>query len=1003
MKKVKLYRGTIVIPTYETGPADAEPPLIKEFTPRGAPIYPYKTQETLSSGKHDRVYQSVLLENEYIKLTFLPELNGRLYSAFDKVNENELFYANPVIKPGLFAVRGAWPAVGVEFNFPNSHTTTTLEEITCTTREYEDGSASVIVGDIECTCRMGWSVEIKLNPESNAIEMESKLYNPTDFSQRYYYWINAACPVFGDTEFIYPPSTKRLLTHPPMDASRLAFLDWPEHEGCKINFFKNIRQHFPVFAEKMEEDFYGIYHHNKNYGLVHVADHALVRGRKLWMFGNARDGKIFIDLLSDESADYCEMQTGPFTLQSDYRLLHPGRMYVQHDYWLPAANTGGFNHACREFVVKVDIINEKAVIALCSTVKLKDAQAVVKVQDRIVDTFKFNAEPGISISMELVYSGNSEIQFIDNSGQVLSVCKPVEHSNNPEVLEHSAVCAGNDFLRGKYLEEQGAGTMAEKVYENAPPDDMQSKLAAARLACGNGQIDKADKLLCELLSIDRNNAEALLLWGNINLGKEHFKAADKAYSKAADDNRFRDRALLCLARLAIVRRQYRRAYSILQELIKYGSRESNIYALEALCLRKLNLNNNSSLQNAENIFFITPLLIGEKYFAAENSSYERQLVFEAVCEYIKLTHFGDAIRLLNIAAGSDGALSKYFSAWLTHRTGNENEARTKLESARHDEWGDWFAFRNETEPVLRYAVQVNSDDDTANYQLGCLLAYKNRWDEAVPFWERVKGSELSNALRNQALYYWRIKHDYDLAAKYFELAMENTCGSRTLIEAETFFEETGAASKLIAIFDRNKQLVEQDSRVKLSFVKALLANDKAQEACDIMVNSNFSLCEGKMLSRELYEKSYNILAEKALMKHDFSSAAEYYLSASGYPENIGIGKPSGNKEAEWYFKAGEAYTQAGMNQKASDCYTLGAEKGIFLDIPFFPLKTFVWETGWEKIDLRYWKNLLYRAYSLQKINKQKEASEILLKIERYLNFLKETERRDYPEAIHINK
>ena len=151
MNIVKIDSGKLELAAYPLGPEDKEPPLWKEFTPRGAEIYPYTTQEVLGGEATAHTYEALYLENNYLKLTFLPELNGRLYSAFDKINGNELFYANPVIKPGLFAVRGAWVAVGVEFNFPNSHTSTTLDPVHCESKQYDDGSASVIVGDIEQT------------------------------------------------------------------------------------------------------------------------------------------------------------------------------------------------------------------------------------------------------------------------------------------------------------------------------------------------------------------------------------------------------------------------------------------------------------------------------------------------------------------------------------------------------------------------------------------------------------------------------------------------------------------------------------------------------------------------------------------------------------------------------------------------------------------------------------------------------------------------------------
>ena len=40
---------------------------------------------TAGAEQHDQTYQSVVLENDYLTLTFLPALGGRLISIFDKV------------------------------------------------------------------------------------------------------------------------------------------------------------------------------------------------------------------------------------------------------------------------------------------------------------------------------------------------------------------------------------------------------------------------------------------------------------------------------------------------------------------------------------------------------------------------------------------------------------------------------------------------------------------------------------------------------------------------------------------------------------------------------------------------------------------------------------------------------------------------------------------------------------------------------------------------------
>ncbi len=63
-------------------------------TVRGAIIYPYVMQDHLLREKADRTYKALFLENEYLKVTCLPELGGRLHSVFDKTRKQEMFHCN---------------------------------------------------------------------------------------------------------------------------------------------------------------------------------------------------------------------------------------------------------------------------------------------------------------------------------------------------------------------------------------------------------------------------------------------------------------------------------------------------------------------------------------------------------------------------------------------------------------------------------------------------------------------------------------------------------------------------------------------------------------------------------------------------------------------------------------------------------------------------------------------------------------------------------------------
>ena len=103
--QVKVWEGTVTIPTY--GWEDDVNPKFwaMEAGAKGATTvkasitYPYNMQDHLSRKLEDVTYKAIFLENEYLKITCLPELGGRLHSIYDKTTGQEAFHKNDVINP----------------------------------------------------------------------------------------------------------------------------------------------------------------------------------------------------------------------------------------------------------------------------------------------------------------------------------------------------------------------------------------------------------------------------------------------------------------------------------------------------------------------------------------------------------------------------------------------------------------------------------------------------------------------------------------------------------------------------------------------------------------------------------------------------------------------------------------------------------------------------------------------------------------------------------------
>ena len=132
-EQVKISDTTLVIPTYGVGKPDKNPQFIEKRVYQGSSgkVYPYPVITSIKDTKEDKSYKAVIIENEYIKVTVLPELGGRIQYAQDKTNGYDFVYRNDVIKPALVGLTGPWISGGIEFNWPQHHRpTTSVQSIT---------------------------------------------------------------------------------------------------------------------------------------------------------------------------------------------------------------------------------------------------------------------------------------------------------------------------------------------------------------------------------------------------------------------------------------------------------------------------------------------------------------------------------------------------------------------------------------------------------------------------------------------------------------------------------------------------------------------------------------------------------------------------------------------------------------------------------------------------------------------------------------------------------
>jgi Domain of unknown function (DUF5107) len=146
----------IVIPTYPSQDVDQNPMFLEKRVYQGSSgkVYPNPFTDRVALEKIDKSYQAIVLENEYIQLTILPEIGGRIFTGLDKTNQYDFFYRQHVIKPALVGLLGPWISGGVEFNLPQRDRPSTYVPVHASVEEHSDGSRTVWLSEHDPMLRM---------------------------------------------------------------------------------------------------------------------------------------------------------------------------------------------------------------------------------------------------------------------------------------------------------------------------------------------------------------------------------------------------------------------------------------------------------------------------------------------------------------------------------------------------------------------------------------------------------------------------------------------------------------------------------------------------------------------------------------------------------------------------------------------------------------------------------------------------------------------------------
>ena len=943
---VEIREEILTIPTYAWGADDPNPPFGRSGT---WSIYPYTLLDDIGEQKQPRDYRALVVENEYLRVTVLPELGGRIYSAVDKPTGREMFYRNNVVKPGLIALRGAWISGGVEFNFPRGHTVTTISQVDGRAEREEDGSAVVWVGNIERIYRMSWAVGIRLRPGSAAIETEVRLANRGSLPHPYYFWQNAAIAARDDMRMVYPGTRVRTWGPPRR---------WPIHEGKDIARYTAYERSNDVFIVDSLEDFFGVYYEEQDCGLVHVANVHECYGKKFFTWGTSDHGKVWSEALSDGDGPYCEIQSGRFVDQGTWRLMPPHHSERWLEWWYPVRGTGGFSRANREAAVQVTGRNGRVECGVAVTRAFPGSTVRVTVEGRTVHEARVDLAPDQPFRLELRRekdwpSGPPKLELLGAGGrEIISYTegqapRTIEVSESkPAAAEKGEQSPGELMRDALHAEERAEPERARELYGRAlelDPGCVQASLARGRVTL-EWNPSEAVEHLKKTTAQAPDSAEAAYYLGVALARSGRREEAETELWRAAHRPEVAHAARVELGALALQRGDWEQAIEVLRSSLDYSAADVRARCLLAAALRHggrvkeamaeiAAVRAGSPLDRlaAAEAHFCAAAL-GRPRVAARHLNElgamtppESDVWLEPALDYAGAGLIEEAVTLLQQAMKRTSSirtdpLTHYALACWLDVLGRGKEAAEARGRASRLSPRLVFPHHWEFEVMLREAIARSPEDGQARCLLGTLLYSQGRRSEGLAEWEAAASTvtDLAVLYRNLGLAHRVVTGDLEQAEQGLRRALKlDPAQMRVYLELNELLRERGApAQERLAVLDSAPESLQRRGATAAQQATVCMELGDWDRAIHLLKTHTFHRWEMEFRMRHVYVDAYLGRGVERFDGGDFEGACEDFEAALEYPRNVRIGRMPHTQDARACWCAGNARRAMGDGEAA---------------------------------------------------------------------------------------
>lgn len=971
---VILQERKVIMPTYPAAPAEHSPIFFRGEAYQGASrhYYPLKLNDQYAGERVDKEWKHVVLENEYIELAIAPEIGGKLYYATDKTNGYHFIYKNNVVKPSNIGMTGAWVSGGIEWCVLHHHRASTYLPVDYTTAVNADGSKTIWIGEHEPRHGMRWAIGITVFPGKSYFKTEGRIFNSSPYTHTFLYWANVAAHANENYQTIFPPSAQIATFH-----SKTDFTQWPIStevyrgadftDGVDISWWKNVKGSNSFFVHDLKEDFMGGYDHGSNTGTVHIGDHNIVKGAKLWEWGSGARGQATEGKLTENDGPYVEIMVGAFSdNQPDYSWIQPYEVKKWEQYWYPVRGIGGFKNANLHGAVNLEERNGNAVfLGYYSTEKIAKAKVILRNKDSVVLEKTLNISPDKPFA-ETIQLGESfaitdmKTELIDEgSGRVLLTYQPVIPDKVEELPEpwkgypapEDLNSAEELYLTGKRVEQFYApGLDAMDWYLEAlkrDPGDIRTNTAAGNYYLKKGDYDSAHAYF--LKAIKRltgdytrpSDCEALYLQGITlkTLGR-YDEAIDTLY-RASWDQAYHSAAYYQLAQISSIRGDMKKALQQVNESLLTNAGNTLAASLKASLQRKLGdvAGAQVTIEEAAKTDPLGFRIMNERYLLAKSSGdiqkadgLQKMMVkvmrdndenhLNVAVEYINDGLLAEAEEVLLRYSGNNPVVY-YYLGYICDRNGKPESAMQHFEAAAKGQVESVFPYRMETVEVLKSAINRNPADGKAYYYTGNIL-YDKQPDVAIRNWEEAVAlnPELAMAYRNLGWGYYRHHHDIPKAIGAYEKAMaQNPDEAIWYTELDELYEMSNAPTDVrLRLFDGKNDVVKKRDDAFIRQLEVLTLAGQPDKAVDYLKGVEFAYREGSSRVREIIIDAQLMLGHNYFNQQDYEKALSHFLEARIPDEEAGSAR-WGNRDWQVEYYIGRAYEAIGKTAEAKAAYS----------------------------------------------------------------------------------